>query len=151
MLAYMYPERVKVRARAVIIHDGQLLLVRHSHQKAPVYVLPGGHLDHGETPAECMKRELLEELGIPPVLGRLLYVYSFIGSKDTQSIEFFFEIKNTEAYRGHATVEKTHAHEIGDARWVGRDEEIEMLPPEFLEEFRNEKVFEEGVRFLKGA
>ena len=87
-----------VRCRGIVLHDGRLLLVRHPHDVSHA-ALPGGHLDWGENVLKCMSREMVEELGVAPDIGRLLYVNTFIDSKnETQSTEFFFEIKNGEAY-----------------------------------------------------
>lgn len=43
-------------------HTGNLLLVRQPHKGYPD--LPGGIVEYGETPIECLLRELGEELGM---------------------------------------------------------------------------------------
>ena len=51
----------------VIITDGRILLCHRSPDRRwypNVWDLPGGHVGVGESPAEALKRELLEELGI---------------------------------------------------------------------------------------
>jgi ADP-ribose pyrophosphatase YjhB (NUDIX family) len=137
-----------VRSRAVIVHEGKLLVVHHPGRD--FHALPGGHVDSGENPKECMERELVEELGIRPVVGRLLYVYTYINKEGVHSVEFFFEIKNSVDYLLHENMEKTHAHEIDEVRWAGTDEVVRILPPEFFEEFKSGRVFDDSVRFLKG-
>ncbi len=139
----------KVRSRAVIVNEEKLLVVKH-RPESDYYALPGGHLDPGEDPKECVEREIFEELGIQPVIGRLLYVYTFTDKDGVQSIEFFFEVLNGAEYQSVAGGSGTHAHEIAEVRWVGKDEEITLLPPEFLREFREGKVFSDTVRFMKG-
>jgi len=137
-----------VRSRAVIVHENKLLVVHHPGRD--FYALPGGHVDSGENPKECMERELVEELGIRPVVGRLLYVYTYINKEGVHSVEFFFEIENSAEYLFHEDKEKTHAHEIDEVRWVGTEEVVRILPPEFFEEFKSGRVFDSGVKFLKG-
>jgi len=52
-------------AAAAVVEDGRLLLV--SKDAAPrVFYLPRGKPDDGETPVECVRRELREELGAQP-------------------------------------------------------------------------------------
>ncbi len=56
---------IKVKAMAVFIDDGRLLLTDgfdHVKQRA-YYRLLGGHIEFGERSEETLKREMLEELG----------------------------------------------------------------------------------------
>ena len=61
-------------AAAVIIEDGLLLLARRGPAEtlAGRWELPGGKLELGETPQECLERELLEELAMQAVAGGTL-------------------------------------------------------------------------------
>src|SRR6185437_10047364 len=51
-----------VGALLVLEHDGALLVLRQLHREG--WTLPGGLLDHGETPLEAVVRETREELGL---------------------------------------------------------------------------------------
>ena len=47
--------------------DGKILVLKRAGAAAPgAWYTPGGVLDPGETPAECARRELLEEAGLVP-------------------------------------------------------------------------------------
>jgi 8-oxo-dGTP pyrophosphatase MutT (NUDIX family) len=61
-------------AAGVLFFDeaGRVLLVRTTY--GPGWDMPGGFLRPGETPTEAAAREVSEELGIKPPIGRLLVV-----------------------------------------------------------------------------
>lgn len=55
---------VRIRVAAIIVRDGAVLMVRHEKDGRSYWMLPGGGLDHGETLAEALARELREELNL---------------------------------------------------------------------------------------
>ena len=140
---------IHIRCRAIIVHGGKLLAVRGSHGR-PYFALPGGHLEFGESPEECMRRELLEELGVASVVGKLLYVYTFVGSNNRQSVEFLFEILNGEDYLAYESNDRSHAFELAEVRWISPSEDIRLLPEEVHEDFRAGKLPRGETRFIKG-
>ncbi|WP_299984436.1 NUDIX hydrolase [uncultured Ruegeria sp.] len=55
----------KIGALAVVIHEGQALLVqRNKEPDAGLWGFPGGHVEWGETVLDAAARELLEETGV---------------------------------------------------------------------------------------
>jgi len=59
---------------AVIVEHGRLLLTRRppGDHLAGLWELPGGKVEPGETPQECLARELVEELAMTSDVGELL-------------------------------------------------------------------------------
>lgn len=65
------PERVvRVGVGVIVTRDRRLLVgERVGSHGAGTWALPGGHLEYGETPESCARREVLEETGL--TLGAL--------------------------------------------------------------------------------
>lgn len=52
--------------------DGRVLLFNHTYRQRWAWSLPGGYLEHGESPEEGLVRELREESGLEITPNRLL-------------------------------------------------------------------------------
>ncbi len=71
-------ERPKVGLGVMIMKEGKVLVGRRSKDTShgsDLYSFPGGHLENGESFAECAKRETLEEAGIE--IENLEFVMAF--------------------------------------------------------------------------
>lgn len=67
----------KQTARAIIFNDdGKLLMIERHKDGEHYFVLPGGHVDEGETPERAVVREVFEETGLAVTVNKLLYTSS---------------------------------------------------------------------------
>jgi 8-oxo-dGTP pyrophosphatase MutT (NUDIX family) len=65
------PALARAAAGALFFDEGdRVMLVRPTYK--PSLDIPGGHVEPGETPYQACVREVGEELGIRPPIGRLL-------------------------------------------------------------------------------
>ncbi|HLL85045.1 MAG TPA: NUDIX hydrolase [Longimicrobium sp.] len=63
----------KVDVRAAVLGGGEILLVRERSDGR--WALPGGWADVGDTPAQCVEREVLEEAGLTVRATHLVAVH----------------------------------------------------------------------------
>ena len=85
--------RQRLAAYALLRRDDDVLLTRISATGAHpgTWTLPGGGVDHGESPATALVREVREETGLEATIGDLLGVHDehFTGTAPTGRTEDF--------------------------------------------------------------
>lgn len=58
-------KRPKVGVAALIWRDGKIIMAkRHGSHGAGTWSIPGGHLEFGESWEDCVRREVMEEVGV---------------------------------------------------------------------------------------
>jgi ADP-ribose pyrophosphatase YjhB (NUDIX family) len=110
----------KVDVRGAVFRNGELLLVQERTDEK--WCLPGGWADVGESPAEMVTREVLEESGFEVRPTRLIGVYD--ANRSGTPLAFYHAYKlvfRCEILGGEAGP----SDETLDARFFGRDE----VPP----------------------
>lgn len=127
----------RVNVRGVIWQDGKLLsqqLIHKPNEPAwkPYWCTPGGGMDDGETIAQALTREMIEETGVTPEIGRLLFVQQFFDGEKEQ-LEFFFHITNADDYL-HIDLDATSHGTIEVERCEFVDPKLERVLPAFLME-----------------
>lgn len=131
----MAERRRRITVRGIIFKDGKLLVVRHftpERTPRPNYATPGGGLDPEEALVDGVQRELIEETGIAPKVGKLLFIQQFIGSyHNTDSMDLFFHIENPEDYEHIDLSATSHGiQELHSIEFV--DPQKSFIKPVFL-------------------
>ena len=112
-----YPDRPIVGVGAVIIHDGQVLLVRRAQPPLKGrWSLPGGVVELGETLRAAVEREILEETGLQVKAVEVLEVLDRIIPGDKASIQYHYVLID---FLCHCQGGELHADsDVSEAQWA---------------------------------
>lgn len=124
--------RPEVCVGAVAVDNDRLLLVRRGHGAAAgEWSVPGGRVEEGETLAEAVVRELLEETGVEGVCNDLIGWVERI-SDDGHYVILDFRVDVLEES------EPVAGDDAAEAAWVPLSEVADLLLVEGLAEFLHE-------------
>ncbi len=115
------------------IHKAALLVVRNAEillckkKKGGALILPGGKIEHGETPEECVKREVREELGgIKVVRLRLVGSYEDVAARLHGEMHRRIRI---ELFDGELRGDPHASSEIAELVWFGPKDDLYGVAP----------------------
>lgn len=110
---------------AIILHEGQILLVKRAHEPASgTWSLPGGRVRAGEALSEAVVREVREETGIDVEIDGFCGMVERILRDDDGAVEFHFVI--LDFYATPRSAELTAGDDAAEARWVPVDQLPEL-------------------------
>jgi ADP-ribose pyrophosphatase YjhB (NUDIX family) len=122
-----YPDRPFVSVGALVIDNGKALLIQRGNPPLKGdWSLPGGAVEVGETLADAVKRELVEETGLACEVGELIGVFDRIYPDAIGRTEYHYVLVDflCRPIGGDAKA----AGDVDAARWMSRPE-IEVLTP----------------------
>ena len=114
-----------VRGAGILIEDNRMLLIKQYVTPTRGWSMPGGHLEPGETLAECLAREWREETGLEVKIKELLYVTDRFRGSDTHVVHFTFLLERT----GNKPAEYEWKHlDPHPSKTSSKLREIKMVP-----------------------
>lgn len=142
---------LNIRAGAIIMNDGKLLMVK-SDRVDYLYTV-GGRIKIGETAEEAVIREVLEETGVKVEIDRLGFVHEnyFYGDAPSNlgkliyEISFLFYIKLPKDFALQSD-SFTEAYSKEHLVWISPDEDVKMYPIFLKDELKNPS---NTVKYLK--
>ena len=84
---------VRNSAKALVINDGKMLAIKIKDSDGEFYIMPGGGQDTDESLADCVCREVREEVGIQIECGELLFVIEGIHGERFHRVDLVFNCK----------------------------------------------------------
>jgi len=107
----------RITVRGIIYRNGKVFAQQLKGGR-DYWCTPGGGVEDGEPLLEGLHREMIEETGIAPKIGRLLYVQQYYDG-EREYLEFFFHIENAKDYHtidltstSHGPIEVEHCEFI---------------------------------------
>ena len=145
---------IRNAVRAVILRNDQLLLLKKTGgDRGERYALPGGAQDLGETLAQALERECLEEIGSAIEILALMNVADHFKTRETDPpstrhmVEFLFRCSVPDDYVAHNGI-KPDKSQI-DVVWVNLAKLVAMpLYPESLSHWLPEGILRDTAVYL---
>jgi mutator protein MutT len=112
-------KRFNLRIYGLIFNEqGKVLLCDETHNGKKMIKFPGGGMEWGESPTDCLKRELMEELNLTLLYAELFYVTDFFqvscfNPKD-QVVSIYYKCK----VGGDIVTKEPNV----DAKWLNLDD-----------------------------
>lgn len=119
-MAREYPEHPIAAVAAIVLRADQVLLVQRGREPAKgLWGIPGGMLELGETAADGVRREVLEECGIEIEVGPLIALFEPMQRDSAGRLRYHYVVLDFLAR--YVAGELTAADDAADARWVALD------------------------------
>lgn len=127
----------RIAVRGIICKNEKLFGVQQKRSDGSVndfWSMPGGGLEEDEGIRDGLRREIIEETGVVPEIGNLLFIQQFMDDH-VEQFELMFHIKNADDFESIDLATTSHGvSEIERSSFV--DPKSETVLPAFLAEVK---------------
>ncbi|QRN96051.1 NUDIX domain-containing protein [Archangium violaceum] len=140
---------IRTAARAIIRHEGRLLVIRYRDERGDRYALPGGGQRHREGMEAALIREVAEETGASIRVGPLRFVRECIAGPGDRAlppefhqVELFFECTLERPFSTDTRGQELDPDQEG-VEWRGEEElrQLCFFPRALLDAFERGQEF----------
>ncbi|MFC1649565.1 NUDIX domain-containing protein [Patescibacteria group bacterium] len=125
-----------MRASAIIVKDGKVLLMHRKKDGEEYWVFPGGGIEEDETPEIAIKREVLEETSLK--VTDCSYSFDYLDDEKVAHPVFVCSVEKGEPKLGGPEAEKHSEEDWYHPEWISLEDAVKL------------NVYpEEGVRVLQ--
>lgn len=114
---------MKLTTLVYLERDGAYLMLHRTKKENDVnrdkWIGVGGKLEAGESPEDCMRREVKEETGLTVTSFRLSGVVTFVSNEAPTEYMFLYTVDGFEG-------ELSASCDEGELAWIGKDELLSL-------------------------
>ena len=135
---FVREQKVHVAMKGLIVSDGKFLFLKQKVVDNFFWDLPGGRIIYGESPEECLRREIFEETKLNVKIIKPIGVWSFFRNSDKDQVVCFVFLCNKESgdVRTDGNPDTTEITE--SCHWFNKEEFLqstEVMNDEGLKKF----------------
>ena len=103
---------MELRVAGILVEEGKMLLARHRKRGEDYWVLPGGHVEEGETMGQALVREMKEETDLDVEVVDLLFAHDFVREEPARHVvNLYFGLRRAapgdlQPERGHKVLKE---------------------------------------------
>jgi predicted house-cleaning noncanonical NTP pyrophosphatase (MazG superfamily)/8-oxo-dGTP pyrophosphatase MutT (NUDIX family) len=132
-------DRPMAAVKALVEREGKLLGLKITTGDQHMWTLPGGHIEHGETPQNALHRQVKQQVSLDVTPEDPFGIYHYFSSDGGQVVVTVF---SCEAVDGAVDVD-TEKSEIVDYQWLAPEDLLEKNLNQDLAEMVEESFQEE--------
>ena len=143
-MAREYPAHPVVGVGAVVVRDGQALVIKRAHEpRKGEWSLPGGLLELGESLQDGARREIKEETSLDVEVGPVIETFDRVHRDDHGGVRYHFVIVDFVCWSSQ-----------GEAKPGSDAEGVAWVTPDDIDAYHvnahAKAVIEKGLRVVKG-
>lgn len=131
--------KIVVALKAIIIYQQKALIIQRSYGEntgSGSWEFAGGKLEFGEDLETCLKREIMEEVGLTVKVERLLYASTFLTKEKRQTVILNYLCYS---FSNQVTLSEEHEQYI----WADKKTMKKYLAKGILHDLENNRIFDQ--------